>query len=549
MILQADNISGLQDTKFAVFYLNFGIEFIWICFYHFRFQGDRMAKAKNKVTAGDVWIGTWIVWLIVEGMLFFVGGPSKILSGRTAYRWDKQTATVLKSTLERIGEKDGGLTVEVEYTVDGVRYRDARRLEDTYAYLQHQQELFFQNGETVDCRFKPSDPTQMVLEQEVVMFDFFVFTTVAVTGLCVLSSIVWPLWLHWRNRDAAVTLSEFAKKAAVALACLFVLLFCGIATVRGVRDAIKSFEMLNWTRAEATIQTCAVTKVRDGQSWDYQLDLSYTYEHDGTTYTSRQWTLLEDDVSAQTKKREAMASLKAGDGVTCYVNPNEPTQAVLQRRLWSHYGLVLLVWLLMYAGCVLYSILNPKTDLRSKTFKLSFEGDPNALEDEDDDDETREDELPDCITELPFELQYTLNRRQRFVPHMGIWKLYWPLVILVLLASPYFMIDYGAWFVLVLIAGAFAIKGFFVGLADVLVHATRPMDLVVDAQRLGILDGRQRRWLDLQEIISMVKIHPHVWTLQFHGGEVIHIPDTVITDRQALHIHLAAVGEYMYDKE
>jgi hypothetical protein len=488
----------------------------------------------TKITRTDVCIAIIIVWLITMVVSFFIGGPREILRGSEAFGWQKYTARIVDTDYQQTDEDTAVLTVTVQYEFAGVPYRARRALTDTPDVLQHQAELFLKPGETVDCRVNPDAPEQIMLEKEYLLFDFFLYMGIFITVFLVLLCIGWCVWITWRQRTGAVKFSAFVQKTGIVLGCSFVLIFCGIATARGVMEAVQAFGMLGWQRTEATIQTCEITKVREGKSWNWQTELAYAYTFDGKLYAGHKWTLFEDDVSTKSQMRRAMRDMTPGDTVTCYVNPRDPAQAVLQRRLWSYYGLLLLFWGLAFCAWALWATLFGKKDADADTFRLSYEGDVDALEEGSQD----ADEEPVHITELPFHLQYELNRRQRLLPHLKLWKMTWPFVILVILVLPYILLEFW-WLIFILPFAVWAVKGFFVGLIDVILHPRRPMDIIVDEENLFCLVNGEYRTLSLRRIIRMEKIHKHIWTVCFYDGQVVHIPDTVITDRQALHISLA----------
>jgi hypothetical protein len=142
------------------------------------------------------------------------------------------------------------------------------------------------------------------------------------------------------------------------------------------------------------------------------------------------------------------------------------------------------------------------------------------------------------MAEVPFSLCYDLSRRQRLIPHLRIWQPLIPLILVVLVGSAP-ALAWRWWCVLFPLGWVWLFRGFFVGLADVLLRPVVHMDLRVEENGLGFLAGGERWWLFLDGLVSIQELTPGVWTLQHWHGSVVHIPAAVITDDQLAHLRAA----------
>jgi hypothetical protein len=150
----------------------------------------------------------------------------------------------------------------------------------------------------------------------------------------------------------------------------------------------------------------------------------------------------------------------------------------------------------------------------------------------------------------PFQLQYTLSRRQRLVLHLRRWGVV--TTVLVTLLFLFFcsrvvvsareldgagLAVFGglSLFVFLLTGGA------IVGLLDVAFVPTRRVDIVVEDNALGILLGGERWYLFLDGITSLEKLGKDLWTLQHWNGCVLHISDEVMTDALLTHLRAAMI--------
>lgn len=126
---------------------------------------------------------------------------------------------------------------------------------------------------------------------------------------------------------------------------------------------------------------------------------------------------------------------------------------------------------------------------------------------------------------VPFRLQYALGRRDRFAveftPHLpacaaalgftgGIFYLS-------LAATP--------WFLLLLVWPAFTSRQLVAFLLELLLVAERPVDVLVESDRLGLLNGDKRVWLYLDGVIQVFRSdRGRTWTILHLNGSVLTIP-------------------------
>lgn len=139
--------------------------------------------------------------------------------------------------------------------------------------------------------------------------------------------------------------------------------------------------------------------------------------------------------------------------------------------------------------------------------------------------------------DLPVHLRYTLDRKQRLVPHLRIWGK--GLSIAATLAFIFFFSQTIYCIVVLepigtLLLGTIAFliyalgRRLFNGLWDALVTQVRVMDIIIDDQTLGLLMDDERWYLFLDGFVSIDQYYEDVWTLQHFNGAVVNIPTSVI---------------------
>jgi hypothetical protein len=498
-----------------------------------------MNKSDNNqelLSPGNIIAGMLIACVLGIVICFFVGGPKIIIHGSKAFFWQKHTCIVDGSEFDKEPANTPSLLVKVRYEFDGRQYNATCRLTgDSQQQLQRQSQLFLRPGDKVVCRINPNNPDEIMLDKEYNPFEIFLVMSISITVICFVSGLV-LLWMTWTRKNRRSARFRFlVRKAVVLIFSGFVVIASGTATIFGLTDAFRMMRTLGWTQIDATIKASDVSEVREGELWNYKYNLRYLYEFDGKQYEGNQWSLFDDDVSTQRKMREALSSLTPGQIVPCYVNSSNPEQAVLDRRAWSFLGLFLVPLVTLIAAYFFWDTLREKQDDLKQT-------------DEDDRDRTDVDGTekscqpaypplnPNTIPKRPILLQYDLNRRQRFVPHMKIWMPYGPMLLIMLGGTFAAVIEISWWYLpLFLFALWFVFwhsPGFIIGLIDVIVWRKRPMDVIVNENAIGILAGEERLWMSLDEILRIDKLCKDTWTIYHYNGTIISIPAAIITDEQ-----------------
>jgi hypothetical protein len=497
---------------------------------------NKKDKNQELLSPENIIAGTLIALVLGIVICFIVGGPKIIIHGSRAFFWQKHTCIVDGSEFDKGQADTPALLVKVRYEFGGRQFNATCRLiGDSQKHLQRQSQLFLRPGDKVVCRINPDHPEEMILDKEYNPFEIFLVMSISIAVISVITGLV-LLWMTWTRENRRSARFRFVvRKAVVLIFSGIVVIASGTATIFGIADAFRMIRTLGWTQVDATIKARDVVEVREGESWDYKYNLRYSYEFDGKQYEGNLWSLFDNDVSTQRKMREAISTLMPGQVVPCYVNSSNPEQAVLDRRAKSFLGLFLVPLVTLLAAYFFWDALREKEDDSKQT-------------EEDDSDQTdvegaaKSSQLayphldPDTISKLPLHLQYELNRRQRFVPHMKIWMPYGPMLLIMLGGTFAAVIEISWWYLPLFLFALWYVfwhsPGFIIGLIDVIVWRKRPMDVIVNENAIGILAGEERLWMSLDGILRIDKLCKDTWTIYHYNGTIISIPAAIITDEQ-----------------
>jgi hypothetical protein len=134
--------------------------------------------------------------------------------------------------------------------------------------------------------------------------------------------------------------------------------------------ATYSFSLKPWLGVWAARTWVPVTcqilssevKSHSGESTTYSVAISYAYTYDGREYTGSRYNFTTGASSGRKAKKEIVARHPEGTETLCYVNPDNPQEAVIERsrvRDWG-FGLIPLVFVLVGAGGVWFAIMGPR---------------------------------------------------------------------------------------------------------------------------------------------------------------------------------------------
>ena len=114
---------------------------------------------------------------------------------------------------------------------------------------------------------------------------------------------------------------------------IFALVGLGITIGVVIPSATRYFSAKSWIETPATVIWSRV-KSHSGSKGGttYSVDVFYRYQFQGREYRSNTYGLMSGSSSGRDSKQSIVDSLPAGSSLTCYVNPQKPWQAIVNRN-------------------------------------------------------------------------------------------------------------------------------------------------------------------------------------------------------------------------
>jgi len=339
----------------------------------FRVQSSRGGSSPG--IGAKLFFSVFCLFFLGMGSLLTVQVGKGIAATARSYGWPQTECTVLASGVEErpgAANADEAYRFTVTYLYDvagqtraGSTYRlgylgssdvtSARRLAATYA-----------PGARVPCWVDPDTPTSAVLRRRSLLTALWIllpllFVAAGGGGL----AFTWgagrlfgiPAQSNAANPAKLAPISERAGSPRWVPGCLVaflgIFLLAGLGTaVFFVRPALQVLAARSWQPTPCTILYCAVRTHAGDKSETYSMDVLYSYLVDDREHRSSRFEFMGGSSSGYERYEEAARSHPAGSRATCYVDPGDPEEAVLERGFDRQYlaGIVPLLFILAGGG-------------------------------------------------------------------------------------------------------------------------------------------------------------------------------------------------------
>lgn len=300
---------------------------------------------KSLFIFGLVWTAFSSIFLVI-GLMSVVGGINR--SG-----WRETPCQIGKFEITDDPGKDSPFETKVEYTYDwegnsytGENLRANDNADDNYEALGELLDQY-RNGELTVCFVNPDSPGESVLVP--ISEDFWGGLAFAFAGGCFVAIGI-GLIIASRKQKAFLTgqIPPPKEKGGNAPRAVLIPVFtffglAGFGVLFGVviPQWNKFGEAKSWKATPGEVIWSRVKTHRGDDGTTYSADIFYQYEFNGREYKSNTVDLMSGSSSGRSSKQEKVDDHPPGTEITCYVNPEKPWQALLERDLgwWALFAL------------------------------------------------------------------------------------------------------------------------------------------------------------------------------------------------------------------
>jgi hypothetical protein len=139
---------------------------------------------------------------------------------------------------------------------------------------------------------------------------------------------------------------------------VFLLVGSGLFYGLFLRPLIKILSAKQWPAVPCVVISSEVKSHSSDHGTRYSVNILYRYEFKGREFKSNGYDFMSGSSSGYSSKQAIVSRHPPGTQTLCYVNPDDPTEAVLERGftpvLW--FGLIPLVFVLVGAGGLIHTV-------------------------------------------------------------------------------------------------------------------------------------------------------------------------------------------------
>lgn len=304
---------------------------------------------------------------LVMGLVFTAWISREVWRVLDTYRWTKTECQILSSSA-RQREDAGGSGKPYEFVVEYRYQADHEALTSTRwstkeAHFERYDEAArlaerFRAGSRVDGWRDPADAQAVVLERQnplsalVVLFPL-IFVAVGAAGI----------WAMWRKRTPEEShekkpVSERAKARTTGAGFLrfFFLIFfvigAGVLWAMTIGPLLEILAARSWVPTPARILASRVAAHSDSDGNTYRVDILFAYTFEGVERRSSRYDFSRGSSSGYGTKAAIVSQYPVGAETTCYVNPRDPSEAVLRREPFKALGFGAIGFVFLMVGAV-----------------------------------------------------------------------------------------------------------------------------------------------------------------------------------------------------
>jgi hypothetical protein len=321
---------------------------------NFRFQqktGDLSTGAQETSVAGKIGITLVFFVFFAMGMLFEVLLIREIARNVISRSWPQVSCTILESSVSDDSSQSSPYRFAVKYQYiyqDKTWQSERYRLQNTnFSDYQAAQKLVntYPIGAVAICYVNPQNPAEAILRHSSLGLAFFIFlpTVFVLIG----GGGIYGTWFSKKKKAPDGTALREPKggiNQSKWILVLFGLVFfaagAGISYPLLVRPLWNSYLARSWIEMPCKVISARVLSHESHGSHGgttYSIDILYEYVVNDIPHRSNCYDFISGSSSGYNGKQEIVNRYRSMKEPVCYVNPANPSDAVLMRNItWEN---------------------------------------------------------------------------------------------------------------------------------------------------------------------------------------------------------------------
>jgi Protein of unknown function (DUF3592) len=307
------------------------------------------------------------------GLFFTVWLSMQVYRDAQTYRWPAVPCVILESGVtDKGGNSPYAVHVHYQYGWSGSTHSSQQLATQTKSFSDYSKAQLLVDKFRADtegiCYVNPRNPSDAVLHRTPLWSGFFLFLPLAFFGIG-----AGGLYLTWRKSTRPILAESMATRPKATAGHRFSFGFFSIFLLVGlvafyflvVGPLIKTIQARAWNPVPCTVISSRVQSHNSDDGTTYKVDILYSYQIDGREYRANRYQFLGGSSSGRRGKQRIVDQHPPGAKKVCYVNPRDPTDAVLYRGLSSFmwFGFIPLVFVAVGFGGIIGTLRQAKSQM------------------------------------------------------------------------------------------------------------------------------------------------------------------------------------------
>ena len=334
---------------------------------------QRGGREENRpmTIRGKLGASLFLFFFFAMGLLFEVFVLHEVVVAVRQLRWKQVPCEIVSSEVEeQSGDTPYVFSVRYDYEYDertypGTIYRRKYTGSENYSEAQEAASEF-PAGKKRFCYVNPGAPAEAVLKRNsllILPFALFplIFIVIGAGGIY----FVWRKAPPERARPIAAIAAGRRGKRRYALAgffAIFAIVGGALFYPLGIRPIARTLDAESWVETPCRVLRAEVRSHDSDDGTTYSAYILYQYDFEGQTYKSDRFDFIGGSSSGYKGKARTVALYESAADPVCYVNPDDPSEAVLKRGWHAKLLLALfpLPFLLVGVGGVIGTLRHKK---------------------------------------------------------------------------------------------------------------------------------------------------------------------------------------------
>jgi hypothetical protein len=327
-------------------------------------------KKGNSSFGSKIFTSFFFSIFFLMGTLFLVFILRDFYTKITPYSWDETECRIISSKIIQASSSSSKdkLDIKYSYIYKNKNYTSSRFTnsgnEGSPENIRRWKQKY-SAGTKAKCYVDPGSPKVAVINRDVQWF-MLAFVLLPLVFMAIGAGGIYFSWKNKASVEAAAAVDKKKpvnqKKFLFFFFSIFFLAGCGFGWMMVGRPLVKIQQAKTWKKTPCEIVTSRIVSSKGSKSTTYKIDMAFRYEFSGVKYLGGSYDFMVGSDSGYDSKRKVIRRYPVGKKTYCYVNPEDPAEAVISREYNNPWWLAFLpgIFILVGAGGMIGQFVTKK---------------------------------------------------------------------------------------------------------------------------------------------------------------------------------------------